>query len=298
MKNKTKLTNKTKTTTTNNTTKTNNTTTSKTKKNNHISVFSYNISWESMTGKKKNWMLCSVNDNNKDHPKHYSVCVGNISGVIEENDTDFVCLQEAMDYEKLIKESPRLTKMKHLHHKSGLDNMVTFWKPKYKLLYSIKGEFEEGRPWLATIFHNGLCLINVHFGHYDDAGEMQMLELMVQTVKKGINIEEQKQGNGNGKGNGKENEKENRNGNKKVNRYIISGDFNYDIKKFGDNDSKFILDGVSFYHNPKKLITCRLNRWRHYDHVIDSKSVPIDIVIPDVHHMASDHKPIIAKLLN
>jgi endonuclease/exonuclease/phosphatase family metal-dependent hydrolase len=263
--------------------KTNRLKTNKSENKNGISILSYNVSWESMTGKKKNWSLCSVQDN-KTHPKHFSVCVGNISQVIEENNSDFVCLQEAADYEKLIKESPRLAKMKYEYHKSGLDDMITFWKPKYGLLYSIKGQFEEGRPWLATIFDNGLCLINVHFGHYNDSGEFEMMELMFRTVQKGIKIEEKKKG--------KKNNKQN------VNRYIISGDFNNDIKKFGDKDFKFILNKTHFHYHPKYLLTCRIGRRCHYDHVIDSKSMPIDIIIPNVHHMASDHKPILAKLDN
>lgn len=252
----------------------------KTKKNNDgIKIFSYNISWESMTGKKKNWYLCSVNDNKK-HPKHFSVCVNNISKVIEENDSDFICLQEATNYEKLIEESLRLAKMKYELHNSGLDNIITFWKPKYKLLYSIKGEFEKGRPWMATIFNNGICLINVHFGHYDDKEEFEIMELMFETVRKCINIEEN-------------------NKNKKiknVDRYIISGDFNNDIKKFGNKDLTFKLNGINFYYNPRKLMTCRIGRMCHYDHVIDSKKKPIDIIIPEVDYMASDHKPILAKL--
>lgn len=294
MKNRTitkKKLNKTKTITN---TKTNKTETNKTKINNgnrkaNIRVLSYNISWESMTGNKKKWMLCSVNDD-KSHPKHFSVCVNNISGVIEENESDFVCLQEAMDYEKLIKESPRLGKMKYEHHKSGLDNMVSFWKPKYKLLYCLKGEFEEGRPWMATIFHNGVCLINVHFGHYDDKGEFEMLEKMFKDVKQGIDMKEKEN-------NVKNVNKQSKNNKQNVNRYIISGDFNYDIKKFGDDKCKIILDGMTFYHNPRKLISCRLKRWCHYDHVIDSKAKPMDVMIPDVHHMASDHKPILAVLV-
>jgi hypothetical protein len=150
----------------------------------NIKVFSYNISWESMTGSISTWKLCN-NDTNKDNSRHYSVCVNNIAQVIEENDTDFVCLQESSNVNKLIKESPRLKLMKYESHKSGLDEMITFWNPKYKLLYSIKSEFEKGRPWMATVFIGGLCLINVHFGHYIKNDEFMMMDLIVKTVVEG-----------------------------------------------------------------------------------------------------------------
>jgi hypothetical protein len=242
-----------------------------------IRIFSYNISWESMTGKKPHWELCT-NNTDKKHPKHFSVCVGNIAQVIEENDTDFVCLQEATDFYKLINNSPRLKSMKFKEHNSGLDDMVTFWKPEYKLLYTIVGEFEKGRPWLATVFKDGLCLINVHFGHYSDSDELALLDLMVKTVEKGM----QKMRT-------------------VVKRVIISGDFNFNIKDFGtkefDNKKNEIkINNRIFYHNPKHILTCCIRRRRHYDHVIDSFGVPKDIYIPDVHYMSSDHKPIVAVL--
>ena len=280
MTNKTK---KNKTKKNNTKTKKNNTKTKKNKESEHIRILSYNISWESMTGRNKNWILCSNNDN-ETNPKHFSVCVNNISGVIEETHSDFVCLQEAMDYEKLIKESPRLASMKHEHHKSGLDNMVTFWKSKYRLLHCIKGEFEEGRPWMATIFNKGICLINVHFGHYKHDEEFEKMEKMFGEVREGIKQYYRKQNN-------------NKTVIKKIRRYIIAGDFNYDIKKYGDDESKFELEGIRFYFYPRKIITCRINRLRHYDHVIDTKGTPLYLGIPEVDYMASDHKPIFAKLV-
>ena len=77
----------------------------------NISLLTYNISWESMTGAKSNWALCSNNTDPK-HPKHNSVCIGNIAQVIEQNPVDFVCLQEATNFKTLINESLQLKKMK------------------------------------------------------------------------------------------------------------------------------------------------------------------------------------------
>jgi len=251
----------------------------------NISILSYNISWESVSGSDKNWSLCN-NNTDKSNPKHFSVCVNNISSVFDNNNTlDFITLQEATDYHKLINESSRLKNMKYEVHKSGLDTIVTFWNSKYKLQNKIVGEFENGRPWMATLYKSGtidrLCIVNVHMGHYNMEEEFsKMVEMMIE-IKKGIEMKEMKE------------IKEN---NKNKIRYIISGDFNYDIKEFGDSRNSFKLDNNKFYFNPKHILTCCINRRKHYDHVIDSLRSPIDITIPKVNFLASDHKPIFVEI--
>ena len=274
-----------------------------TKKASTINILSYNISWESTSGNVKNWSLCN-NNTDINNPKHYSVCVNNISNVFDhdinydnndnnDNHLDFITLQEATDYKKLIKESSKLKTMNYEIHKSGLDVLVTFWNNSmYKLKYKILGEFEEGRPWMATIFkknknthnthntHNtsDLCLVNVHMGHYSKEEEFKMMNNMMIEIQNGI----------------EKKEKQSIKVNKKNNmRYIISGDFNYDIKKFGDSRNSFELNNTKFYFNPKHILTCCINRNRHNDHVIDSLKSPINISIPKVNYMASDHKPIL-----
>ena len=242
---------------------------------NSIKILSYNISWESMSGSVKNWSLCSNNTNPND-PKHNSVCVGNISEVFWQ-EVDFITLQESTDFKKLIEISPQLKKMKCEVHNSGLDVMTTFWKPKYKLLYTIKGEFEKNRPWMATVFSCGICLINVHFGHYNTNDEYRKTEKMLFTIKEEISKKKSIID---------------------VKRFIISGDFNYDIKNFGDSKNNITINGTKFYYHPKHILTCCIKRRKHNDHVIDSMTRPIDISIPEVNYMASDHKPIIVELVN
>ena len=259
----------------------------KNKHNNGISVLSYNISWESMSGAKKDWALCSNNTNPK-NPMHVSVCVSNIGKVINENPTDFITLQEATEYKKLLLECPRLRNGHYKVHSSGLDVIVTFWDNKYKIIDNVVGEFEKGRPWMATIFTNGICLINVHFGHYDSWEEYSKMVNMIETINariKTINARINKTN------------KENKENVIQCNRYIISGDFNYNIKDLADGKGIIILDGIKFYHHHKHILTCCISRRRHYDHVIDSFKTPKDIIIPKVEYMASDHKPIIGKLL-
>jgi endonuclease/exonuclease/phosphatase family metal-dependent hydrolase len=237
-----------------------------------------------MSGSVKSWGLCS-NNTNPNSPKHNSVCVGNISEVFDQDlDLDFVTLQESTDFKKLIELSPQLKQMKYEVHSSGLDVMTTFWKSKYKLLYTIKGEFEKGRPWMATVFDNGydsiICLINVHFGHYNTNEQYRKMENMLFTIKEEIRKKEDKDSN-------KYKEK----------RYIISGDFNYNIKDLGDSNKIIRINGNKFYYHPKHILTCCIKRRKHNDHIIDSMARPIDISIPKVNYMASDHKPIFVELV-
>ena len=280
--------------------------TSKTKSK-FINILSYNISWESMTGSVSDWTLCS-NNTNKNNPKHYSVCVSNIANVINNNinnnndnynSLDFITLQEATNYDKLIEQSPVLKKMKYETNMSVLDTIITFWNPNYTLLYTIKGEFEKGRPWMATLFTNGICVINVHMGHYTKDIKYYKLEVLLFSIKDHI----MKKGDS-----------------KIVKRYIISGDFNYNIKEFGKkentnkikiknktnnnyNNSKInnkyslFINGTKFYYHSKHILTCCIKRSTHYDHVIDTLNAPVNIQIPKVNYMASDHKPIIVTLV-
>ena len=255
---------------------------------NSIKILSYNISWESMSGSVKKWELCS-NNTDPNNPKHNSVCIGNIAKVFEQ-DLDFITLQESTDFKKLIELSPQLKKMKYEVHNSDLDVITTFWKPKYKLLYTIKGEFEKNRPWMATVFNdkhnNCICLVNVHFGHYFFYNQSRKMEKMLFTIKEEINKKESEQNNKE-KGLNKNKEK----------RFIISGDFNYDIKYLGDSRNNITINGTKFYYHPKHILTCCIKRHKHNDHVIDSMARPIDITIPEVNYMASDHKPIFVELV-
>jgi endonuclease/exonuclease/phosphatase family metal-dependent hydrolase len=252
----------------------------------HLSILSYNISWESMSGKNSKWPLCS-NNTNPNSPKHNSICVSNIAQVINNNPTDFITLQEASNYKKLMTECLILKHMKHKEYTSGLDTIITFWKPKYKMHTFIEGEFEKGRPWLGVIFTNGICLINVHFGHYSSNEEFEKLENMIKIIKM-INISNKAL---------------------RITRYIISGDFNYDIKtltfkQYANAKNRglkkkgnyIIVNNLKFFYNRKHILTCRIARRQHNDHILDTYKPPVNIIIPKVEYMASDHKPIISLL--
>ena len=288
-----------------------------------IKILSYNISWESMSGSVKNWTLCSNNTNPNDS-KHNSVCVNNIADVFKQdlesgfkksrrqnyniksihkdnNNLDFITLQESTDFKKLIELSSQLKNMKYEVHNSGLDVMTTFWKPKYKLLYTIKGEFEKGRPWMATVFNCGICLINVHFGHYNTNEEYRKLENMIFTIKEEIRkkqLTRQLTRQSTIQSAIQSTRQSTRQSNSyDVKRFIISGDFNYNIKDFGNSNKIIKINGTNLHYNPKKILTCCIKRNKHYDHVIDSMARPVTINIPKVKYMASDHKPILVELV-
>lgn len=281
-------------------------------------IFSYNISWESMSGAKPEWPLCS-NRTDSSHPRHNSVCVSNISQVIEENPADFVLLQEATDFKNLITPTSPLARMKYEVHNSGKDEMVTFWNKKYSKIACLKGQFETGRPWMAILFSNGLCLINIHMGHYTNTEELAMLDKMVKKIKKQLAHTHTSTHTHTHKittsilSAHKQNTQKTSNLTRRKTlhtrgmtskslkshtprRFIIGGDFNNDIKKLSSSECQLVLGSVEFYHHPKKILTCCVKRNTHYDHVIDSKRAPLDIIIPYVHHMASDHKPILVTL--
>lgn len=238
------------------------------KKNDKISILTYNISWESMSGNDNNWVLCSNSDdiNNK---KHFSKCVNNISKVINNNITDIITLQEASDYHKLLALCPNLCKMKNYKFKSGKEIIITFWNNKFIKSKIIKGEFEIGRPWLAIIFTNYLCIINVHFGHYNKKLIIHHINTLLRQIQLKCKYYDKL-------------------------RIIISGDFNHNIKKISINN-ELHFNNKLFYINKKHLLTCCINRTQHYDHIIDTKNIP-NIYIPFANYMASDHKPLLGLL--
>ena len=242
--------------------------------NKSINVIAYNLSWESMTGSKPDWALCS-NNTNPTNPRHNSVCVGNVATVLEDNPADFILLQEAENYDHLIEQSYRLSKMEYEFHESSKDKMITFWNKKYKMKKIIRNEFEPGRPWMAILYTNGWCVVNVHFGHYSKKQEINKLNQLIKKIKTEFNG--------------------NIPGQDTYNRIIIGGDFNYDIKKLG-YDGKMNIDGIRFHYHPKNLLTCCIKRRVQNDHIIDTYTQLLDIKIPYVAYMASDHKPILATL--
>jgi endonuclease/exonuclease/phosphatase family metal-dependent hydrolase len=223
---------------------------------NEINILSYNVSWQSMTGTDPSWPLCN--------PKRsYKKCIKNIAKMIDlyEDKIDFVFLQEASNHGILTRESETLKKLEHVVHKSGLEEMVTYWNPKrFHLKKYLNGEFRKGRPWQLLIFKENVIIINVHAEHYSYHYLIQKLNKMLKTV------------------------------NMVQYRIIIAGDFNSPIPEI------VRLDNNMLYTHSEVQTCCYPVFKLAFDHVLDSKSKPILITIPKVNWLASDHKPIFVTL--
>jgi len=238
-----------------------------------MKILTYNVSWQSMTGKSSNWKLC--NSQNPDDPKYYGNCIYNIAKMIDENGPyDFILLQEATNYQKLIEISPTLQQMDFEYHKSNHDIIITFWDHRYQLMENLKGEFQPGRPWQCLQFVGNISIINVHLGHYNRHGFVNKLKKMVCQISEKL----------------------------KNSRVIMGGDFNYFL-----NDPKngfghrLELENINFYVGKQILLSCCMPPFDklklQFDHILDSLSEPIKIVTPPVNKLSSDHIPIIAFLL-
>jgi endonuclease/exonuclease/phosphatase family metal-dependent hydrolase len=234
-----------------------------------IKIITYNLSWESMTGKKINWHLC--NSTIKNNKKHFSVCQNNIKDIIDHN-FDFILLQEASNIENIIQDSKYLNKLLFLDHKSGKERMITLWNSnKYNIQDKITGEFETGRPWQLLIFDN-LSIINLHAPH---CGKIKLLKYLKNILKTHYDLIKNK-------------------------RLIMGGDFNHEINQSDNIKYK----DIKLYFSNQKLKTCCSNKFIknnfnvHFDHILDSLKPPINLFIPKNKYLASDHKPVIAYLDN
>jgi hypothetical protein len=237
-----------------------------------MKILTYNLSWESMTGQQKDWIYCN-NDSTKSSPKFFEKCINNMVTMIDNNAPyDFVALQEASNYKLLLEKSNYLEEnMDYRVGKSGRENIITFWDPtKYKLIKSINGSFQVGRPWTILIFQNGLCFINLHAGHYHFFVLMQKLASLITIIKNHIDIN--------------------------TYRIIMAGDFNNIIN---ENYTKLMLARKKFFVNERRINTIKKFKAEdgiQFDHVIDTKKRPIEVYSPKVANMASDHLPIITIL--
>lgn len=236
-----------------------------------------------MTG-QHGWKYCS-NKTDPQNPKHYLYCIKNVAEVIDNNGPyDFVFLQEASNYKKIIEISDILKTMHFFEHKSGNEEMVIFWNKKYHLNPSLAfiGEFSKGRPFQVasfTIEKNNkysytLIVINIHAEHLNLHVLTKKLNKMLQNIR-----------------NSKPFKENNLHDMSSSNRYIIAGDFNTIL------NTTVVLDNIMFYNTDKILLTCCGPKYKYsFDHIIDSKAPPSETFSPTVNSPASDHLPIISIL--
>jgi len=160
-----------------------------------IKVLTYNISWEAMSANTNQLKIQTsakppsakavaeicreagkLDVNNK--------CLINVAKIIEDSpELDFVGLQEATNWKLIRNKSPKLQKMKYIHHdlnKSGsrVEDLVSFYNPKkFKFIAVYVGEVEN-RPYQIIYLKHKVSLviyafINVHLPHKDVKADMQ-----------------------------------------------------------------------------------------------------------------------------
>ena len=125
-----------------------------------IRILTYNVSWEGQTGK-----LSNTTDGRLCVPNGVNVCTSNVISLIAGSNADIVLLQEAsIDVSRLPSE------YKYVQHVSGIETMITAYKPAVvgNVQSAIPGEFEPGRPFLITVFPR-LIVVNVHRPHTQNA---------------------------------------------------------------------------------------------------------------------------------
>lgn len=239
-----------------------------------ITILTYNVSWQSTSGRQEKWPLCN-NYSDESNSGYYGKCINNMIELIDGNGPyDFVCLQETTNLDTIISKSNFLSKMSNEKHQSGQEEMVTFWNNKYHLIKIINGEFKAGRPYQILIFKEKICLVNLHMPHTNKFMIGRNLSKIAEKISHLDNY-----------------------------RYIMAGDFNYSINDPDPKISllpKILLPQKEFFISPTYIKTCCVPPYEEhrtqFDHVIDSYAIPRAITSPTVVTPASDHLPIIAEL--
>lgn len=258
-----------------------------------IKVLSYNISFQAMIGKAIGtvYKACPKKiDNNK-----ITECLSNVAKYIENTGPyDLIGLQEASNWQDIIKQSKKLQNMKYETTKADEEEMISFYNSNKFTLDDdnavIKGDFGPGRPFQILFFKQKICFINVHPGHSGDYKNFDNI------VNKYINKYVTKQGF---------------NKTKILNKLenyeiIIVGDSNSELTSFDNKFFKFINNGRTFYgRTDTKTKTCcdsdelvGKNMEYAFDHILYTKEGKhkIQVVGPPLGTLQSDHLPVITSI--
>lgn len=235
---------------------------------NTLKVLTYNISWENMLGNAKD-PSCVINKQNQ--------CKKNVFDKID-NDYDFIAIQEGSANEK--QDIEKLSNYSYVYNTSGKEGMYTLYKKKHKLLNTIVGEFEKGRPYAILLFSN-ICIINVHFGHYiyakDDDNHKKYIQTDINKLYKNIPK------------------------NTKLETIIMMGDFNHNITEIKFSNTKlkelFQYKTVCGYEN-KKCTQIIKSSSGSFDHVMSNKQIIYNITSNNNIIHASDHLPVNAEIFD
>jgi hypothetical protein len=145
-------------------------------------VLTYNICWQAMSNiaAGSTSLLGEKCVKNADGT---TLCMRNLIDFIEDHDHikfDIIGLQESNRYKTIIKYSNTLKKLNYVVHRSGPENITTFYNPSFKLEALYVGEFNAGRPFQILVFDQ-LVVVNLHYNH------SQSVDLLENVLSNGFN---------------------------------------------------------------------------------------------------------------
>lgn len=220
-------------------------------------ILSYNVSWKNMTG------------------VYSEIAQKNVAFYIDSlSNLDFIVLQEASNYNRIIQKSKTLKKMEYYVARDIYEDLLIFWNKKKFICFdkqTIHGPITPGRPYLMMFFQQKenneiFCLTNVHFGHHKKETLFKLLTYLISKIPETLE-----------------------NSLDKISRIIFVGDFNNEISDI----SKYTIGNKIFYTSNKIDYTCCLPKLsEQFDNAIDTKNrieqFPINYDL-----YASDHIPIL-----
>lgn len=254
-----------------------------------LNVLSYNILWRAIDAVEF-MSHCKINNINE--------CSQNIANIISKigleylntNSYDFIGLQEAkkqQTFQELLSNINNINptfmnNYKILDARDNLGGVITMYnKNKFTLEKQINGSLalkkDDGRPFLISIYKEGIIHINVHMPHKNQNSSFKVLKKALEKYDMSKY------------------------------RVIFAGDFNMD----NPEDNNIFNSISSFKREPKKLYTCCKSRknvsyYKTYDHIYDNMTTPsiyrhliIDVskdkFFIDGKPLMSDHLPVFAK---
>lgn len=162
-----------------------------------IKILTWNISWGCMTANQNSHhdltaQALATHCYQLKQEHRQPVCLQNVCSLIDHQKKkhNLITLQEASNWEILLNNSHRLSKMKYVHSQSDSSEIITFYDPDmFNLLEVSKGEIEAGRPCHLLLLESRsnlkVIVINVHNskGYSDSPLELGLSKLITPRIQ-------------------------------------------------------------------------------------------------------------------
>lgn len=138
-------------------------------------ILTYNICWQAMSNTAAG-STPELGAKCVKNPDGTTLCMRNLIDFIEDHDHikfDIIGLQESNRYRAIIKHSNTLKKLNYVVHRSGIEDIVTFYNPEFKLEALNVGEFKSGRPFQILVFDQ-MVVVNLHYNHSQSVDELEI----------------------------------------------------------------------------------------------------------------------------